>query len=167
MRPYFHDISLVAFLLRFHIFRSRYRARCFNNSDEVDRYRKIIDGTAPKDEIMQLEDVLQRFQEDMVTRGSWKGPLPAADDSAGRLKFATAILDTYVKYPLPTSVRPLVVCFFLRLMMHRWSDILCGLVDCSQSLVFWYNNKIPCVCVVIVRCWCPSTTVHLVTWFHF
>ena len=40
----------------------------------------------------------------MVRRGVWKGPLPE-DDPDRMLKFATKILDTYVKYPLPTDVR--------------------------------------------------------------
>jgi len=46
---------------------------------------------------------LNKFHADMVERGAWKGPLPEGD-SSGMLKFAVAILDTYVKYPLPLEV---------------------------------------------------------------
>ena len=53
---------------------------------------------------MELEDVLRVFAEDLAARGAVRSAADALELDAGkRLELALLIMDTYIKYPLPTK----------------------------------------------------------------
>ena len=77
-----------------------YRARCFANDTERQRFG--IEQAKAKNlesytDMLELEDVLTTFAEDLVKRGKVASVKEAL--SMKRLKFATLILDTYIRYP--------------------------------------------------------------------
>lgn len=76
-----------------------YRARCFRNTEEVNKYAETIrDNNHP--DSLTLEHVLATFENDLVK----KGVLRANDvTSLSKFDLAMKILDTYVAYPYPSE----------------------------------------------------------------
>jgi hypothetical protein len=71
-----------------------YRARCFAKEEDAVRYRKTMTGPG-----LGVEHVLKVLQDDLVQRGVLT---PARRESIPRMDLAMMLLDTYVKYPLPS-----------------------------------------------------------------
>jgi hypothetical protein len=89
-----------------------YRGRCFKNEFELDLYHKYKDDPS---EIMSLDYILETLKNDMIKRGTSAEALK----TMSRLDLAVELLDTYVKYPLPsweTAIIPYNYCALPKLM---------------------------------------------------
>ena len=95
-----------------------YRARCFKDAAEAERFRKL-----PQEDAMSLEFVLSKLLDELIRRGAVteadkqyyltgsRGSKPAAAASAlseARLELAVKLLEEYVKYPLATADKALI-----------------------------------------------------------
>lgn len=80
-----------------------YRARCFKDESEADKFRKLSTGESDKEEGFEnltLDQVLTTLKQDMVQRGVLT---PQQEISAQEL--GLLMVKTYIKYPLPPSSR--------------------------------------------------------------
>jgi len=101
-----------------------YRARCFSNQTEVERYQRELRG--PPEDLLSVEHVLKVLEDDLQQRGRLSEERRA---TISRLDLAMALLDEYVKYPLPPlsyAWLPLNYCALPRIM--PWTKPLLGLV---------------------------------------
>ncbi len=108
-----------------------YRARCFRDAAQADAFNAQLENgvdratkdnnnlksenhandnntttttTTKTEPPMELEDVLRVFAEDLAARGAVRSAADALELDAGkRLELALLIMDTYIKYPLPTK----------------------------------------------------------------
>ncbi len=72
-----------------------YRARCFADEDELERYRSF-----PSSDRMQLEDVISKLVEGMVAaRAVTREQVSAMP----KVDLAMKLMDFYIKYPLPSQ----------------------------------------------------------------
>ena len=112
-----------------------YRARCFRDAAEAKKFNaQLADGRPPErgsgqpQPPMELEDVLRVFAEDLVKRGKVQSLVYALDPS-WRLEFALLIMDTYIKYPLPTRPGTLILKNYCALpRTHPWTKPFLSLI---------------------------------------
>ena len=91
-----------------------YRARCFADAREAQRYRARLHGPGGQDGRYALEDVLATFVSDLIVRGKLAEGTRATD--IPRLSLALLIMDEYIQYPLPAqNVIPWNYCMLSRL----------------------------------------------------
>jgi len=75
-----------------------YRARCFESQEELKRYSDF-----PESERMSLDFILNALLDDLLSSGKISKPERAVLFAPqGRLKLAMLLMDTYIKYPLPS-----------------------------------------------------------------
>ena len=83
-----------------------YRAKCFQDKNEADRYRDLKDG-----DFLTLDEILATFKADLVKRGALTAGAEISAFDLGLL-----IVKTYVRYPLPPkSIIPYNYCALPRL----------------------------------------------------
>eukprot|EP00466_Bigelowiella_natans_P000197 jgi/Bigna1/84835/estExt_fgenesh1_pg.C_10175 len=110
-----------------------YRARCFTDEEEASKFRRQI--TDEKQEgMMTLEQILLTFGSDLARRGLVPNDAPDYILSMDRLELAILILDTYVQYPISSSVwMPFNYCMAPRL--YPWTrSVLKILGLCGSGL---------------------------------
>jgi len=77
-----------------------YRARCFASEDERDHYHNL----QPSDKL-SLTEVLRVLTDDLVQRGILT---VNSAEQIDRLDLAILLMDTYVKYPLPSAAKAVI-----------------------------------------------------------
>ena len=78
-----------------------YRARCFTTAEEAQQFREQLHGEGGKDGRFTLEEILNRFLNDLIQKGYYsKGTTLSM---IPRLELAMKILKVYIKYPLPST----------------------------------------------------------------
>ena len=71
-----------------------YRARCFANQSEAERFRNL-----PDEQYLTLDYILDTLHADLVRRGRLDHSMPRPD----ALSFALLLLEEYVKYPFAAA----------------------------------------------------------------
>ena len=91
-----------------------YRARCFADQEEADRFRAQLHGKDGEGGRMSMDEVLSKFVGELVRMGKLKEG--STLDSLDRLELSLLILDTFITYPLPsTPLIPWNYCALSRL----------------------------------------------------
>jgi hypothetical protein len=92
-----------------------YRARCFTDQEEADRFRAQLHGKDGEGGRMSMDQVLGRFVTELVRMGKLKEG--STLNSLDRLELSLMILDTFITYPLPsTPLIPWNYCALSRLV---------------------------------------------------
>ena len=71
-----------------------YRARCFEDKEKMESYRKTLHGKDGEDGRMSLDGILNRFLEDLVSKGKLKKG--STLETVDRLDLALMIMDEYI-----------------------------------------------------------------------
>ena len=105
-----------------------YRARCFASQEEISEFRSKLQGPDGVDGRVGLDDVLRTFVDDLKRRGKLSASVRL--ETVDRLDLALAIVDEYIKYPLPHEPAvPWNYCaveHFLPEWAKRPLSLLCG-----------------------------------------
>ena len=92
-----------------------YRARCFEDKEEADRFRAQLHGKDGEGGRMSLDEILQKFVDELVRMGKLKQG--STLNSIDRLELSLMIMKTFIRYPLPSSkLIPWNYCALSRLM---------------------------------------------------
>lgn len=74
-----------------------YRARCFRDAEEAQRFGGV---GGPAEEILELDEVLRTLCDEMVARGALRSIEEGM--AMDRKRLALRMIDTFIKYPLPS-----------------------------------------------------------------
>jgi len=75
-----------------------YRGKCFESQEEAIQYQNF-----PKEDLMELETILNQLADDLISRGRATRLHLDALLSYDRLGLANLLMDEYIKYPLPQT----------------------------------------------------------------